>query len=119
MQLVVLMHDFEQFEPRVVQDLFYICRYAATVSLRPTLTTKHSLYIPQLPLIFVLALSSPPEPSYLHSAYQRTTLALLRVHKITVASQLEVVEQLLSKVCSALQILQLKLMDKDVFRPSV
>jgi len=112
------MHDFEQFEPKVVQDLFYICRYVDTVSLRPALTVKHSLYIPQLPLIFVLALSSPPEPSYLHSAYQRATLALLRVHKITVTSQLDVVEQLLSKVCPVLQTFQLKLMDEDVFRPS-
>lgn len=119
MQLVVLMHDFEQFEPRVVQDLFYICRYADTVSSRPTLTIKTSLYIPQLPLVFVLALSSPPEPSYLHSAYQRATLALLRIHKITVTSQVEVVEQLLSKVCPVPRIFRLKLMDKDVFRPSV
>lgn len=112
------MHDFEQFEPKVVQDLFYICRYVDTASLRPTLTVKHSLCIPQLPLIFVLALSSPPEPSYLQSAYQRTTLALLRVHKTTVTSQLDVVEQLLSKVCPVLQTFQLKLMDEDVFRPS-
>lgn len=99
-QLVVIMHDFEQFEPKVVQDLFNICRFVGTVSPSSKLPTKHSLYIPQLPLIFVLALSSPPEPSYLHSAYSRATLALLRVHKIAVTSQLEVVEQLLSKVCS-------------------
>jgi len=113
------MHDFEQFEPKVVQDLFYICRYVITVSRRPTLTAESSLNIPQLPLIFVLALSSPPEPSYLHSAYPRTTLALLRIHKITVTSQVEVVEQLLSKVCPVSRTFQLKLMDKDVFRPSV
>lgn len=25
-QLVILMHDFEQFDTKVVQDLFYICR---------------------------------------------------------------------------------------------
>jgi origin recognition complex subunit 3 len=99
MQLVVLMHDFEQFEPKVVQDLFYICRYIDTISPRRTLTTRPSLYIPQLPFIIVLALSSPPEPSYLHGAYPRTTLALLRIHMITVTSQVEVVEQLLSKVC--------------------
>jgi len=98
------MHDFEQFEPKVVQDLFYICRYADWVSLNPVLKTVPSLYIPQLPLTFVLALSSPPEPSYLQSAYQRTTLALLRIHKITVTSQVEVVEQLLLKVCSVAQI---------------
>lgn len=113
------MHDFEQFEPKVVQDLFYICRYTGTPSPRPTLIIKPSLYIPQLPLIFVLALSSPTEPSYLHSAYPRTTLALLRIQKITVTSQVEVVEQLLSKVCPVSQTFQLKLMDKDVFRPSV
>ena len=119
MQLVVLMHDFEQFEPKVVQDLFYVCRYMNIASLCLVLTIKLSLYIPRLPLVFVLALSSPPEPSYLHSAYQRATLALLQIHKITVTSQVEVVEQLLSKVCSGLRTFQLKLMDKDVFRPSV
>jgi origin recognition complex subunit 3 len=97
------MHDFEQFEPKVVQDLFNICRYAGKVSPSFVLTTEPSLHIPQLPLIFVLALSSPPEPSYLHSAYPRATLALLRIHGITVTSQLEVIEQLLSKVCSVLQ----------------
>ena len=26
-KLVVLLHDFEQFDPNVVQDLFYICRF--------------------------------------------------------------------------------------------
>ena len=119
MQLVVLMHDFEQFEPKVVQDLFYICRYAGGVPLNLVLRTVLSLYIPQLPLVFVLALSSPPEPSYLHSAYQRTTLALLRIHKIAATSQVDIVEQLLSKVFSVPQIFQPKLMNKDVFRPSV
>ena len=75
--------------------------------------TEPSLCIPQLPLIFVLALSSPPEPSYLHSAYSRATLALLRIHKITVTSQ--VLEQLLSKVCPVPQTFQLKLINEDVF----
>jgi len=28
----VLMHDFEQFEPKVVQDLFRICRYVDPLS---------------------------------------------------------------------------------------
>ena len=93
------MHDFEQFEPKVVQDLFNICRYAGSASHCSIPTVKSSLCIPQLPLIFVLALSSPPEPSYLHNAYPRATLALLRVHRITVTSQVDVVEQLFVKVC--------------------
>lgn len=119
MQLVVVMHNFEQFESKVVQDLFYICRYVSTVSSRPTLPTEPSLHIPQLPFVFILALSSPPEPSYLHSTYPRATLALLKIHKITVTSQVEVVEQLLSKVLPVPQTLQLKLIDEDIFRPSV
>lgn len=32
LQLVVLMHDFEQFEPKVVQDLFRICRFVGALS---------------------------------------------------------------------------------------
>lgn len=99
MQLVVVMHDFEQFEPKVVQDLFSICRYGNGAPHCSILTYNLSVYVPQLPLIFVLALSSPLEPPYLHSAYPRATLALLRIHKITVTSQVDVVEQLLVKVC--------------------
>ncbi|KAG1847814.1 hypothetical protein DFJ58DRAFT_796951, partial [Suillus subalutaceus] len=48
-RLVVIMHDFEQLEPQVVQDMFEIC----------------SSYIPRLPLVFILALASPPSPSYI------------------------------------------------------
>ena len=92
------MHDFEQFEPKVVQDLFNICRYARAEILYVMLTTECSLSIPKLPITFLLALSSPPEPSYLHGTYPRATLALLRIHRITVTSQVEVVEQVLSKV---------------------
>ncbi|KAH9942072.1 hypothetical protein B0H21DRAFT_751611 [Amylocystis lapponica] len=44
--LLIFLHDFEQFDPTVVQDAFYIC----------------SLHIPDLPLVFILALSSPPSP---------------------------------------------------------
>ncbi|OAX35042.1 hypothetical protein K503DRAFT_697611, partial [Rhizopogon vinicolor AM-OR11-026] len=62
-RLVVILHDFEQLEPQVVQDMFEIC----------------SSYIPRLPLVFILALSSPPSPSYIHATYPQSTLALLRM----------------------------------------
>ncbi|KAG1740495.1 origin recognition complex subunit 3 N-terminus-domain-containing protein [Suillus paluster] len=62
-RLVVIMHDFEQLEPQVVQDIFEVC----------------SSYIPRLPLVFILALSSPPSPSYIHATYPRSMLSLLRV----------------------------------------
>ncbi|KAG2040662.1 origin recognition complex subunit 3 N-terminus-domain-containing protein [Suillus americanus] len=61
--LVVIMHDFEQLEPQVVQDMFEIC----------------SSYIPRLPLVFILALASPPSPSYIRATYPHSMLALLRV----------------------------------------
>jgi origin recognition complex subunit 3 len=32
-QLVVFLHEFEQFEEAVVRDLFYICRQARTFSI--------------------------------------------------------------------------------------
>ena len=32
-QLVVFLHDFEQFDEAVVQDLFYICRQARISSI--------------------------------------------------------------------------------------
>ncbi|EGO26953.1 hypothetical protein SERLADRAFT_448068 [Serpula lacrymans var. lacrymans S7.9] len=62
-QLVVVLHDFEQLEPTVVQDIFEIC----------------SLHIPALPLVFILSLSSPSSPSFLHSTYPRSCLSLLHV----------------------------------------
>ncbi|KAG2159548.1 origin recognition complex subunit 3 N-terminus-domain-containing protein [Suillus bovinus] len=62
-RLVVVMHDFEQLEPQVVQDMFEIC----------------SSHIPCLPLVFILALASPPSPSYIHATYPHSMLALLRV----------------------------------------
>ncbi|KIM92135.1 hypothetical protein PILCRDRAFT_810149 [Piloderma croceum F 1598] len=82
-QLVVLLHDFEQFDPVVIQDLFYIC----------------SLHVPSLPLIFILSLSSPPtpSPSYLHLTYPRATLALLRVENFAVPSGPGVLDDILTK----------------------
>lgn len=62
-RLVIIMHDFEQLEPQVVQDMFEIC----------------SSYISRLPLVFILALASPPSPSYIRARYPHSLLALLRV----------------------------------------
>ncbi|KZP30851.1 hypothetical protein FIBSPDRAFT_814660 [Athelia psychrophila] len=82
-QLVVLLHDFEQFEPAVIQDVFYIC----------------SLHVPRLPLVFVLSLSPPPpaSQSYIHLTYPRSTLALLRVQNVTVPSGMVVLEEILQR----------------------
>ncbi|KAE9397056.1 hypothetical protein BT96DRAFT_996138 [Gymnopus androsaceus JB14] len=70
-RLVLLLHDFEQFDPGVVQDLIYIC----------------SLHISQVPLVLLISLSSPQSPSYLHVAYPRATLKLLRLHRIVAPTQ--------------------------------
>ncbi|KAG6902728.1 hypothetical protein C0995_012392 [Termitomyces sp. Mi166 len=78
-KLIVLLHDFEQLDPLVIQDIFSIS----------------SLYISRLPLIFTLALSSPASPSYLHSTYPRSTLALLRFSNYTVPSGAKVLEEIL------------------------
>ncbi|KAI0060018.1 hypothetical protein BV25DRAFT_1828445 [Artomyces pyxidatus] len=85
-QLVVFMHDFEQFDDSVVQDMFYIC----------------SPHIPQLPIVFVLSLSSPPSPSYLHTVYPRSTMSLLRVQSFTLPSGIEVLERLVTETFFAL-----------------
>ncbi|KAI0922909.1 hypothetical protein AcW1_002571 [Taiwanofungus camphoratus] len=80
-KLVVFLHDFEQFDPGIVQDVFYIC----------------SMHIRRLPLVFLLALSSPLTPSYLHAAYSRSTLALLRVRIFTAPSGPAIVEQIITE----------------------
>ncbi|VDB83183.1 unnamed protein product [Peniophora sp. CBMAI 1063] len=78
-QLVVFMHDFEQFEPSVVSDLFHIC----------------STLIPDLPLIFVLALASPPAPSFIHATYRRATLSLLQLQTTSLPSGTNLLERVL------------------------
>ncbi|KAI0336000.1 hypothetical protein GY45DRAFT_1316025 [Cubamyces sp. BRFM 1775] len=79
--LVVFLHDFEKFDVHVVQDVFYIC----------------SMHVPQLPLVFVLLMASPPAPSFLHSAYPRSTLALLRVHPVVASSGVAMIKEVLNK----------------------
>ncbi|KAJ3562217.1 hypothetical protein NP233_g9715 [Leucocoprinus birnbaumii] len=67
--LLVVLHNFEQFEPGVMQDLLYIC----------------STRIPTLHLTFLAFLSSPASPtSYIHAAYPRSTLTRLRMHPFSV-----------------------------------
>ncbi|GLB39805.1 putative origin recognition complex (ORC) subunit 3 N-terminus [Lyophyllum shimeji] len=80
-KLVVLLHDFEQLDPLVIQDVFSIC----------------SLYVSRLPLVFILALSSPASPSYLHTTYPRSTIALLRVRNYNVPSGAQLLEELVQK----------------------
>ncbi|KAI9438315.1 origin recognition complex subunit 3 N-terminus-domain-containing protein [Lactarius indigo] len=79
-QLVVFLHDFEQFDETVVQDMFYIC----------------SCYVPQLPLIVVVALSSL-YPSFIHATYPQSVLSLLRVDTFTVPSGLTLLERLIAE----------------------
>ncbi|EPQ51812.1 hypothetical protein GLOTRDRAFT_80817 [Gloeophyllum trabeum ATCC 11539] len=69
-QLIVIFHQFEQFESSVLEDFFYIC----------------SLVVSKLPFVFIFSMSSPPTPSYLHATYSRDALTLLRV-KTMVAPQ--------------------------------
>ncbi|KAI6143578.1 origin recognition complex subunit 3 N-terminus-domain-containing protein [Pisolithus tinctorius] len=80
-RLVVVLHDFEQFEPAVVQDLFEIC----------------SLAIPRLPLVFVLLLSSPPSPSYIHMTYPRRTLSLLQIRTCVFSWSNDILHEILLK----------------------
>ncbi|KAF5346345.1 hypothetical protein D9758_011470 [Tetrapyrgos nigripes] len=87
-KLLIVLRDFEQFDPNVISDIIYIC----------------SLHIPALPLVFLVSLSSPStstssllkasqgatststslqisSQSYLHTTYPRSTLSLLRLHQ--------------------------------------
>ncbi len=56
------------------------------------------MHVPHLPLVFVLVMASPPTPSYLHSAYPRSTLALLRVGQVLAPTGLATVNEVLTKV---------------------
>lgn len=80
--LAVFLHDFEKFDTSVMQDVFDIC----------------SLHVPYLPLVFVLLLSSPSTPSYVHTTYPRDTLALLRVHTISAFTTTSLIHDVLARV---------------------
>ncbi len=101
-KLVVFVNEFEDVEPLVMQDLFYICRFV--LSLKNSTAGKNmicgniSLHIPRLPLVFVLALSSPNEPSFLHAVYPRATLALLQLKRIGSTGGADTLQSLLLKV---------------------
>ncbi|KAI0820290.1 hypothetical protein BC628DRAFT_1413209 [Trametes gibbosa] len=75
-QLVIFLHEFEKFDTSVIQDV---------------------MHIPHIPFVFALLMASPPVPSYLHSAYPRSTLALLRVQPVVVSSGPSMVKDVLTK----------------------
>ncbi|KAF7353752.1 Origin recognition complex subunit 3-like [Mycena venus] len=79
--LVVLLHDFEQFDTNVVQDMLYIC----------------SLQVARLPLTFILSLSTPSPASYLQASFTRSTLALLKIYHFAVPSGREVLHTIILK----------------------
>ncbi|KAG5639781.1 hypothetical protein H0H81_000061, partial [Sphagnurus paluster] len=58
---------------------------------------RETLYVARLPLVFLLALSSPASPSYLHTTYPRSTLALLRVRNYDIPSGPQVLQEVLVK----------------------
>ncbi|OSX58265.1 hypothetical protein POSPLADRAFT_1067556 [Postia placenta MAD-698-R-SB12] len=55
------------------------------------------LHIPELPLVYILAMSSPPSPSFLHTTYSRSTLALLKIHKFSAPLNVELIDELVEK----------------------
>ncbi|KAJ7849338.1 origin recognition complex subunit 3 N-terminus-domain-containing protein [Mycena leptocephala] len=79
--LIVLLHEFEQFDSNVVQDMFYIC----------------SLQVSRLPLTFILSLSTPSPSSYLQASLSRSTLTLIRPYHFAVPSGREVLQNILLK----------------------
>ncbi|RPD53750.1 hypothetical protein L226DRAFT_469917 [Lentinus tigrinus ALCF2SS1-7] len=76
-RLAVFLHEFEKFDKGVVQDVF--------------------MHIPYLPLVFVLGMASPPTPPYLHSAYPRSTLALLRVQQVLAPTGVTTIKEILTR----------------------
>ncbi|TEB32692.1 hypothetical protein FA13DRAFT_1686816 [Coprinellus micaceus] len=78
--LLVVLHNFEEFDPSVMQDVFYIC----------------SQHLPQLPLSFILSLSTPL-PTYLHMVYPRATLSHLRIRDVAIPNGMSVLNEILSQ----------------------
>ncbi|KII85810.1 hypothetical protein PLICRDRAFT_56289 [Plicaturopsis crispa FD-325 SS-3] len=85
-RLVIIFHEFEQFDPFVLQDILYIC----------------SLHIPFIRLVFIFSLSTPASTSnstsYLHSTFPRSILSLLRVRNVGVPSGSAVLDAIIEKL---------------------
>ncbi|KAH7886383.1 origin recognition complex subunit 3 N-terminus-domain-containing protein [Phlebopus sp. FC_14] len=98
MRLVVILHDFEQFETLVIQDFFEICRLIYSPKLVILILNCHrSISVPCLPLVFVLSLSSPPSPSYLHATFPRSMLSRLQVRNCSCPTSQDVLHEILLK----------------------
>lgn len=50
--------------------------------------------------MFLLILSSPSTPSFLHNTYSRSTLSMLRVQTVVAPSGLAIIEEIISQVLS-------------------
>jgi len=61
-----------------------------------------SKHIPQLPLVFLLSMTSPSS-NYLNATYPQGTLALLRLRNFTALAGLTVLQQILLKVSDFLK----------------
>ncbi|KIK63119.1 hypothetical protein GYMLUDRAFT_242182 [Collybiopsis luxurians FD-317 M1] len=81
-KLILLLHDFEQIDPSILQDVIHIC----------------SLHIPAVPLVLLFSLSSPQSPlSYFHIAYSRATIKLLRIHSVIAPGGSQIFEDIVMK----------------------
>ncbi|KAJ8515138.1 hypothetical protein ONZ45_g7404 [Pleurotus djamor] len=79
--LVVFLHDLEQFDSTVLQDIFHIC----------------SRHVPRLPLVFLATLTSPPSTHFIQNTYPRETLRRLRLTHATLPHGLPALEQIIVK----------------------
>ncbi|KAF8350403.1 origin recognition complex subunit 3 N-terminus-domain-containing protein [Amanita rubescens] len=75
--IAIVMRDFEQFDPSIMQDIFYL----------------FSQQVSKLRSVFILSLSSPVSPSFFHLAYPRSTLSLLCMDTFVAPSGLYVLEK--------------------------
>ncbi|KAH9910496.1 uncharacterized protein BXZ73DRAFT_58354 [Epithele typhae] len=75
-RLTAFLHEFERFDAEVVKDV---------------------MHVPHLPLVFVTVMTSPPTPSFLHTMYPRSSLALLRIREVVAPGGLAMINEVLSK----------------------
>lgn len=102
--VVIILHNFEQFDSGVMENVFSICRSvvfsASAYSHSNTARTirSNSQYLPDLPLVFLLDMSTPSPSSFLRAAYSRKTLSLLRADVHSAPSGVDLVHTVVEKV---------------------
>ena len=86
-----------------------------TSTLTSDVISVHSAHVPDLPLVFVLGLLSPPAPSYIHNTYPVHTLSLLDIETYSLPGGIAVLDKVIAEVFNGSEYCSLSLTHSQTF----